>query len=203
MIRFGIRPPGPGIAHSFNATKTIPYNWNLHIVGGIARHMTRLPLGDKIWSTFPTMVVCVGGDIALDKVEIPTGVSVIDLTDLSRRYRKALTSKDKTVRGSGANELAVLDPYSTENLKAVAKLLNDEDDWVRRNAAWAVARFGKKAESVLPVLREMLATENTQLKDSVERAIREIQQVQDTTAAEQEHRLIQEKIRKFCDSRKQ
>jgi hypothetical protein len=194
--------PGPGIAHSFNHTKTIPYNWNLHIVGGISRHLTKLPLGDKIWSKSPTMTVCIGGDIALDRIEIPTGISIVDLSDLSRRYREALTSKDTTVRGWGAGHLARLDPYNTDNLGAIAKLLKDEDDWVRLNAVGAVATFGKKTESVLPTLREMLPTQNKQLKTRVEKTIQAIQQAEDTTAAEQEHRLIQEKIREFCDLRK-
>jgi hypothetical protein len=191
--------PGPGITHSFD-TQTIPYNWNLHIIGGVSRHLTTLDQGEKIWSKSPTMTVCVGGDIALEKTEIPTGVSVVDLSDLSRRYREALTSTDKTVRGWGAGHLARLDPYNTDNLGAIATLLKDEDEWVRRNVVGAVAVFGKKAESVLPVLRGMLSTQDKQLKDRVEKTIQKIQQAEDTTAAEQEHRLIQERIRKFCDS---
>lgn len=191
--------PGPGIAYTFDRTKTIPYNWNLHIFGGIAQHLTTLPQGDKIWSKSPTMTVCVGGDIALERIEISAGISIVDLADLSRRYREALTSKDKTVRGWGAGHLAQLDPYNAENLMSVAKLLKDEDDWVRLNAVGAVAIFGKKAESVLPVLREMLITEDKTLKTSVEKTIEEIQQAKDTTAAEQEYRLIQEKIHEFCE----
>jgi hypothetical protein len=53
------------------------------------------------------MTVCVGGDIDLGKIEIPKGVSIVDLAGLSRRYREALASKDKTVRGLGAGELWV------------------------------------------------------------------------------------------------
>jgi hypothetical protein len=201
-VREVLLQPGPGIAHSFDA-KTIPYNWTLHILGGFSRRDMRLPQANKIWNKFPTMAVCVGGDITLDKIEIPEGVSIVDLDGLSRRYREALTSKDKTVRGWGARELAGLDPYNAENLAAIAKLLKDDDQWVRQNAVGAVTRFGKQAESALPVLRELLATQNKQLKDCVEKAIEEIQQAKDTSAAEKEHRLMQEKIHKFCESRKQ
>jgi hypothetical protein len=194
--------PGPGIARSFRG-KTIPYDWNLHIIGGIARqHKKALPQADKVWSESPTMAVCIGGDITLEKIEIPEGVSIIDLDGLSRRCREGLSSKDKTARGWGAGELAGIDPYSDENLAAIAKLLKDEDEWVQQNAVGAVTRFGKKAESVLPVLREMLATQNKQLKDCVEKAIEQIQQAKDTSAAEKEHRLMQEKIHTFCESRK-
>jgi hypothetical protein len=194
--------PGPGITHSFHA-RTIPYNWSLHVQGGISRHLTTLPDGNKIWSKFLTMAVCVGGDIALEKIRIPAGVSVVDLADLSRRYREALASKDKTVRGSGAGELAGLDPYDAENLAAIAKLLKDDDEWVQRCAVGAVTHFDKKAESVLPALREMLVTRNKQLKDCVKNAIEEIQQAKDTSAAEKEHRSMQEQIHKFCEQRSQ
>jgi hypothetical protein len=193
--------PGPGMATSFSG-KQIPYTWDLQIVGGISHHLTTLDQGDKIWSKSPTMTVCVGEAIDLTKIKIPDSISVVGLGDLSRRYRQALASKDKTVRGWGAGKLARLDPNDTENLAAIAKLLKDEDDWVRQNAAGAVATFGRKAESVFPVLREMLVTQNKQLKASVETTIEKIQQAEDTTAAEQEHRLIQKKIRDFCDSRK-
>jgi hypothetical protein len=195
--------PGPGVTHSFDGAKTIPYDWNLHIIGGIAKHHpTKSARGDELWSEFPTMAVCVGGDISLEKIEIPEGVAIIDLAGLSRRYREALASKDREVRGWGAGQLAELDPYDTENLSAIAKLLKDEDEWVQRNAVGAVATFGRKAKPLLPVLRDMLATQNKQFKDSVEKAIEEIQQAKDTSAAEKEHRLMQQKIHKFCESHK-
>ncbi|MGA2034410.1 MAG: HEAT repeat domain-containing protein [Thermoguttaceae bacterium] len=189
--------PAPCIAESLNGVKEIPYNWNLHIVGGDARFETTLDQGSKVWSKSPTMTVCVGGDIDLGKIEIPKGVSIVDLADLSRRYREALASKDKTVRGWGAGELAHLDRYDAENLAAIVKLLKDEDDWVRRNAVGALAVFGKKAETVVPTLREMRSTQDKNLKDQIEKAIKEIQQAKDTTAAEEGHRAILKRISEF------
>ncbi len=194
--------PGPCIAETFDRTKTIPYNWNLHIVGGIARHMTTLELGSKVWSKTPTMTICVGKDIDLEKIEIPKDVSIVEIADLSRRYREAFASKDQTVRGWATGELAHLDPYDAENMTAIAKLLNDKVDWVRLNAAGSLAVFGKKAESVLPTLRETLGTQDKQLKATVERTIKEIQQAKDNAAAEEEHRTILKKIREFLDSGK-
>lgn len=194
--------PAPCEVKSFNGTKTIRYDWNLHIIGGIARHETTLDQASKIWSKHPTLTVCIGGDISLEKLEIPKGVSIVDLDDLSRRYREALASKDKSVRGHGAGYLARLDPYNTENLAAIAKLLKDEDNWVRLCAVGALAVFGKKAESLLPTLREMLSTEDEQLKARIAKTIEKIQQAKDTTTAEQANRSTRKKIREFCDSRK-
>lgn len=193
--------PAPGEVKTFNGVKTIPYNWNLHIVGGIARHLSTLDQGSKVWSSSPTMTVCVGGGIDLEKIEIPKGVSIVDLTDLSRRYRDSFASKDKTVRGWGTGELAYLDPYDAENMTAIAKMLKDEDEWVKLNAVGVLAVFGKKAESVLPTLREMLSTEDKQLKASIEKTIEAIQHAKDTAEMEKEHRMILKTIREFRDSR--
>ena len=194
--------PAPCEVKSFNRTKTIRYDWNLHILGGIAQVMTTLDQGSKIWSKYPTMTVCIGGDISLEKLEIPKGVSIIDVADLSRRYREALASTDKTVRGWGAGHLARLDPYNTENLAAITKLLKDEDNWVRLNAAGALVVFGKKAESALPTLRDMLSTEDKQLKARIAKTIEKIQQAKDATAAEQAYNSTQKMICEFCNSRK-
>jgi hypothetical protein len=195
--------PAPCVVHSFNRVRTIPYNWNLHVVGGIVGVLPTLDRGSKVWSKSPTMTVCVGEGIDLGKIEIPNGVSTVDLADLSRRYREALASKDKTVRGWAAGELAHLDRYDAENLAAIVKLLKDEDDWVKRNAVGALAVFGKKAESVVPTLREMQSTQDKHLKDQIEKTIEEIQQAKETTTVEQEHRSLLKKIREFRDSRKQ
>lgn len=134
--------------------------------------MTTLDQGSKVWSKSPTMTVCVGGGINLEKIEVSKGFSIVDLADLSRRYREALASKDKTVRGWGAGQLAHLDPYDAENLTAVARLLKDDDDWVRLNAVGALALFGKKAGPVLPTLREMLNSQDKQLTARIENTFR-------------------------------
>lgn len=198
--------PGPGIAHSFHTQtepgKTVPYNWHVHVVGGIVRYMTTLEYGETGGIKSPVLTAYIGGDIDLAKINIPKGVSVFDLAELCRRCRRLLTSHDKAVRGQFVIELARLDPYDTENLAAVTKLLKDDDARVRQSAVIALASFGKKAEPVLPALREMLSTQDTELKAQVEKTIRAIQKAADTTQAEKESRLMQEKIRVFCDTRK-
>jgi hypothetical protein len=189
--------PAPCVVDSFNRVKTIPYNWNLHIVGGIARHLTTLDQGSKVWRTSPMMTVCVGRGIDLEKVAIPDGITILELPDLSRRYRESLTSKDKTVRGWGAGQLAHLDPQDAANLAAVASLLKDEDDWVKLNAAGSLAAFGRRAETLVPTLREMLITDDKQLKASIEQTIADIQQAKDTTVLDEEHRSILKAISKW------
>ena len=65
--------PGPRMAHSFDG-KAIPFQWDLHVVRGICRHLTTLPQGGKIWPKSPMMAVCVGGGIDLAKIEVPKDV---------------------------------------------------------------------------------------------------------------------------------
>ena len=194
--------PAPCIVKSFDGSKTVPYNWDLHIVGGIAQHQTKLDQGSKIWSKYPMMTVAVGGDVRLEKIEIPQGVTVVDLADLSARYREALASTDISVRGWGAGKLARLDPHSAENLAAVIRVLKDDDSWVRSNAVGALAAFGKRAESVLPTLRAMLNTEEDKnLRNRIEKTTAQIEQAKDDPAAEHEFQLIQKSIRAFHDAR--
>jgi hypothetical protein len=195
--------PAPGVAHSFNRTKVIPFNWSLHIVGGIAQHQTTLDKGSKVWSRHPVMSVYAGGSIDLEKIKIPEGVTVLELSDLSKRCLQGLESTDKTVRGWGAGVLARLDPYNSKSMTAIARLLEDEDNWVRLNAAGALAVFGKKAKSVVPALRACSTTDDERLKAHAQKVIEEIGRAEDTSMAERKHREILRRISRFRNSLRQ
>lgn len=192
--------PGPARVHSFNKSKTIDYNWNLHLVGGIAEYLTKKDQGDNIWSKYPILTIYVGGDIELDKIKIPTGVTVLELADLEKRYSKGLKSMDKTVRGWGAGQLAGLDPYSKSNMEAISKLLQDDNNWVRLNAAGVLSTFGKKAILALPSLREALNTDDQRLKARIQKTIEQIEQAKDKSEAENKHRESLKKISQFRNS---
>ncbi len=101
---------------SFDRTQQVPFGWNLHLVGGIARHLTTLEQGDKIWRPHPVLSIYVGGDIDLRKMRVPPGVTMVSHSALKQRTREALQSTDKTVRGWGAGELADLDPDDARSL---------------------------------------------------------------------------------------
>jgi len=192
--------PAPGIVYSFNKVKPVPFNWCLHIMGGIARALTTLDKAKCVWSEHPVLTVYVGGDIDLDKIVIPDGVTVVELGDLENRCLKGLESTDKTVRGWGTGVLARLDPYDEESMAAIAKLLSDKEDWVRLNAAGALAVFGKKAEAVIPALETCSATDDERLKSRIRETIEKIRQAKDTSPEEAEHRRILKEIRQFRNS---
>ena len=194
--------PGPGIAHTFGR-KEVPYNWELHIHGGISKHLLTLDKGEEVWNKDPRLTIYTGGDIDLAKLEIPKGVTLLDIPTLSKRVAAGIAaSKDKTVRGWGCGELASLDHFSGENLKGVAKMLDDADSWVRLNAAGSLPLFGKKAVPHLPALRECLVSDDQGLKTRAQAAIVEIEQAEDKSKEEKEVAEGQKKIAEYLEARK-
>ena len=144
------------------------------------------------------LTVQVGGDIELEEIQVPSGVVLLELGDLSKRYREALKSTDRHVRGWGAGRLARLSRYSTDNLTAIANLLEDKDDWVRLNAIHALGTFGKKAEPYLAVLRTCLPTGDDQFDATVGKTIEGITSAKDAPLSEKEHQATLAKIARFC-----
>ncbi len=194
--------PGPGVVKSFDGAKTIPFAWNLHIQGGISRSTTRLHLASLVWPVEPVLTIYVDRDFDMAKLEIPNKVSLVTTAELGRRHREAIAkSSDTTVRGWGAGQLARIDPYNSDNMAAIARLLDDKDNWVRLNAAGALAVFGKKAAPLVAKLRESIASGNKQLAEAAQRAIASIEKAPDAAAEEREHQALQAKIARFVEAR--
>lgn len=190
--------PGPGVAYSFNRVHTMPYDWNLHLIGGIARHMLTRDKGEWIWSKHPMMTVYIGGgNIELEKIAVPRQVRVVELSDLRERCLKGLESSDKSVRGWGLGELASLDSFNRGNAEFIAKRLEDGDSWVRLNAAHALAEFGKTAEFALPALRKLLNDADEQLKKTTQDTIQRIESAQADLMRVKEHETLLQKIHEF------
>jgi hypothetical protein len=198
-VREVVIRPGPATTQTFDGNM-VSYDWQLELIGGISKHMTTLDRGSNIWSKWPTLTVLISNGIELKKIRIPEGVHVIELRDLKKRYREALLSKDKTVRGWGAGRLARLDPYDKQSIETIGGLLSDEDDWVRLNAVIALSVFGSKAQSMLPSLRECLTTNNESLRKQIEQTIPKIENARDTTQAEKQHGILLAEITKFVKS---
>jgi hypothetical protein len=194
--------PGSGKTQTFGR-KEIPYDWELHVHGGISKHLLTLDKGDVVWNKDPRLTIYIGGDVDLSKLEIPKGVTLLDIPTLSKRVAAGMSaSKDKTVRGWGCGQLTSLDHFSDVSLQAVAKMLDDADSWVRLNAASSLPQFGKKAAPHLPALRECLISEDMNLKVSAQAAIVEIEQAEDKSEEEREFVAGQKKIAEFLAARK-
>ncbi|MSR56362.1 MAG: hypothetical protein EXS05_01650 [Planctomycetaceae bacterium] len=194
--------PGPIEATTFHRDKQIPYRWSLNLIGGIAKHMTTLEKGDKIWTTSPVLTVYIDNHLPLDKLAIPDTVTAVGLTELKARYTEALTSSDITVRGWGSGALVGLDRYDAKTLATVVALLDDSDNWVRLNVAHSLPTYGAKAKSALDALRKAEATEDAALKQAVAEAIAAIETSQPQTEAEHRHADLLDQIEKFVKSQK-
>lgn len=196
-VREVVLRPGSGEARSFRGQK-IAYDWELHLVGGIARHMTTLDKGDQIWRTFPVLSVYVGDGADLAKLDIPQGITLVGPADLKKRYTAALEkSSDKTVRGWGCGELASLDSFDDQTLQTIAARLKDEDNWVRLNAAGALSRFGAKAKVALDSLRDAERSDDKNLKDTAAKTIKEIESAPVDEVRERRHVAATEQIERF------
>lgn len=191
--------PAPGVVKPIDRPE-MNFNWSVHVVGGIATHMSKVDKGELIWPKSPVVSVYVGKDseIELEKIEAPKGVNLISLAELKARTKKAMTtSSNQDVRGWGASHLAGLDPYDMESVDAVAKLLKDPVDWVKLCAAGALASFGKEAASALPALRAARETKDESLKKQIDQTIEAIEQAKDTSDAKREHDETVKKIEAF------
>jgi hypothetical protein len=165
--------PGPQSIDDFQRNP-IAYDWRLDVIGGIDAHMATTDKGDRFWPKFPVLTVCIDGErIELTDIVIPDGVHIVQLSDLRERYLDGLSSTDRTVRGWGTGQLSRLDQYDINDAANVAGMLNDQDDWVRLNAAGAIAGYGATAKPLLPKFRESLRRETaenvkTRLAESIE-----------------------------------
>ncbi|MHC4086765.1 MAG: HEAT repeat domain-containing protein, partial [Planctomycetota bacterium] len=180
-VREVVLRPGPEKAMIFNKEEQIGYNCLLHIQGGISRHEEE---GTNIFDKYPTMTIFVDDDnTTLERIKIPADVTLIEVADLRGRYLRGLYSTDKSVRGYAAFFLAGVDVYHGSNVFAIAKLLKDEDMWVRLMAANSLSRFGRKAEPALPVLKRGLQDSNERIRNRFQETIEKIEAAKDTTEA--------------------
>lgn len=194
--------PGPTETSTFNQEKTVAYNWHLHLVGGIAGHLSKSDKGHNVWPKHPIMYVYIGDTIQLSQLEIPEGVDVIELSELKARYAEALSSTDTSVRGWACGRLASLDPHCEESMHRVASMLNDDENWVRLNAAGALATYGSLAKKVLPQLKETADTEDERLAKRASETMEGVLSAEVKAQDQQQHQQQLAAISEFCEKRK-
>lgn len=186
-----------GTVKSFQGDNQFTFQWHLQIFDGIAAHLLTQDKGDQVWNKHPRLTIHVGQEIDLAKLEVPKGVKLLSVGDLSERARQGIESKDKSVRGWCAGVIAHLDAHDAKNQAAIEGLLKDEDDWVRLNAAGSIALFGAKAKSALPALKACLESKDKNLQTSAQKSIDAIEAAKEDAAADREQAAASERIRKF------
>lgn len=199
-VREVVIRPGPGRTKSFHG-KPVAFDAMLHVVGGIARHQTRLDRGFLVWSAHPQLHVFVSETLPLGEIGVPEGVTLIGLETLKARNLEALGSTDTSVRGWGCGNLAYLDKYDERSAAAIARLLDDRDDWVRLNAAGALEMLGASARAALPSLEAARAPDDEALRERIAGAIDAIRGAKADAEAGRAHREALERIEAFLEAR--
>ena len=194
--------PDAGVTQSFDRSKSIKFNWQLHVVTGIAGRLTNSDKGDFVWPKHPRLTIHTVGDFDFSKLAVPKEVKLISIEQQSAVARLAMDSTDKSVRGWAAGVVAQLDAHDPANLAALERLLVDEDDWVRLNAAGSISQFGSQAKSALPALKDCLARRDANLRTAAESAIKEIDAAPDRTEETKQHAAGLKKIKDFLAEHK-
>jgi hypothetical protein len=196
-VREVVFRPGPASTKTFDQTQSVEFGWSLHLVGGIAKHLTTRDRGGMVWPAHPRLTVYTGGALDLAKVEVPKGVRAVSVTAVAQETREGLKSADQNVRGWACGVLAELDTLDAENGALIAAMLKDKENWVRLNAATSLRLFGKKAAPALPDLRAAMVTDDARLKEEIGKTIEAIEKAPDRAAEERTRREALEQIRKF------
>lgn len=190
--------PDAGVTRSFDATKPpIKFDWQLHVVTGIAASQFDSDKGELAWPKNPRLTIHAGPDFPLEKLEIPKNVKLVSIEEQSAVARLAMDSTDKSVRGWSAGIVARLDNHDPANLAALERMLADDDDWVRRNAAGSIGLFGSQAKSAIPALKSCLDRADANLRAAAESAIKAIEEAPDRTEETKAHAAGLKRIREF------
>jgi hypothetical protein len=200
--RIVVLRPGPDAAGTLDQKETVPYDWNLHLMGGIAKAMVGRHGGPTPWDAWPTVTIRIGGNVALEKIEMAKGVKVMHAGDMAAVLRERLKSENAQVRGYAALELPDIAPYNADDARAVAALLETDDDWQLQMAASSLSRYGHLAKFALPKLREGLKHEKEHVRKRFTEVIETIENAKHDAEAEKAHRESVQRIDTFVNGLK-
>lgn len=89
--------PGPAERHSFRDKTPIPFNWEIHLIGGIAKSRATDDIEDLEWQRDPVLTIYVTGEIDLDLLEIPEGLTLRSAPPLSQNAKMNEAARKKIV----------------------------------------------------------------------------------------------------------
>jgi hypothetical protein len=113
--------------------------------------------------------------VDLQHVKVPAGVKVLEAKDLLKRHREGLKGENPENRGQAAGALGGLDRYFDVVPDLVGVLKDEKHEYVRRCAAGALSRLGKKAAPALPLLKTGLDDPDVNIRNAFDYAIKQIE----------------------------
>ncbi|MGH7606858.1 MAG: HEAT repeat domain-containing protein, partial [Gemmatimonadales bacterium] len=118
--------------------------------------------------------------IDLQLLRLPAGARLLTLESLRERYVKGLKSDDPTIRGMAATGLGELARYTDAVVPTLLETLKaDRHEYVRRSAAGALSRLGKRGADALPVLKEGLKDADVNVRNAFQAAADRIENPKD------------------------
>jgi hypothetical protein len=123
--------------------------------------------------------------IDLQQIRMPAGVTVLEVKDLLKRHRDAVKGEDANDRGHAAGGLGGLAAYADVVPELVAVLKEDKHEYVRRCAAGALSRLGKKAAPALPILKAGLDDPDVNIRNAFDYAVKQIEGAKEETPDEE------------------
>ncbi len=166
--------PGPGKTNTFDRDP-IEFDWELHMPSGIYLVVAREESMINVFNKYETMSIFIGdGNIVLEEIKIPDGVSVIGSDELRDRYIQGLKNGNQHTRLYAAGLLGHLAPFDEGAILPLIGALDDNAGDVRMQAVVSVSRFGIRSVAALPKLRGMLKNCGENEKSIIEDAIRNI-----------------------------
>jgi len=184
--------PGPGEAKALEPGRRVQCDWQVDFPSSLMRE-------GGSFSNDPVMrVYATAGLVELDQVQMPAGLTVLELRDLLDRHVAALKSEDSGARYRGAYRLGEMVALSEYAIPPLMDALKDESEGVRRQAAASLSRFGTRAIVALPRLREALEQASGASKEALEQAVAAIEDSEDEEVKAQ--RSTCRRIGKFRES---
>jgi hypothetical protein len=114
---------------------------------------------------------------------MPDGVTVLQMSDLLDRCHKHLKSANAMTRGHAIGELERLADYMDIVPDLVGVLGGDKHEYVRRYAANALYRLGKRGTPALPLLKAGLKDPDVNVRNTFDQAVKQIEGAGDAKPA--------------------
>jgi HEAT repeats len=141
--------------------------------------------------------------IDLDQIRFPAGVKIVSPRELRSRYVEGLKSDSGDIRGHALGGLGEQARFTDQVIPILVDALkNDKHEYVRRSAASALARLGKRSTAALPTLKAGLNDPDVNIRNSFETAIDWIEHPKDEQPTKEqlrERETLAREIDQFCE----
>lgn len=147
----------------------IAFDWKLHVDAGLAAAFGGRP---------PTLTVYIGGNVGLDGLVIPPGLTVVGPSELREEYLRDLSNTNRSTVIHAANCLVELEPDNPDNVPALTELLDNPDHGIVLAAGRELSNMGSAALTGLPQLERARDRHTSINREALERAIQRIRDAQ-------------------------